>query len=333
MSRAILRLRFSRPTFETYRELFSVLGDVPPVVQALPPDSALMDVTGALKYFQRTPADLADLLQTRLLARYGLHTAIGVGPTRMLATTAADTCRPGHTHVLDPNDPDASTAFLRARPVEALPGVGPARTRAPARYGVTPVGQLADLPLATAQRVAGASTGRLLHDRAHGRDPRRIAPSGPPTNIAATRRFDRDILDPEEVRQELPAVAVDLGARLCTSHQQARQVQLQITYADHTHTTLKNQLSTSRSQDARYALHGALGLQWARIRAVIACVGHLNHAAAGYVQLTLDRTTEDRRRLEPVLDKANGRYGTGTLRPAILASPRYRGRPGRPRAA
>ncbi|MBV6695615.1 hypothetical protein KV557_00550 [Kitasatospora aureofaciens] len=327
MSRAILHLRFTRPTFETYRELFSVLGDVSPVVQALPPDCALMDITGALPYFHRTPADLADLLQTRLLARYGLHTtAIGGGPTRMLATMAADTCPPGHTHILDPNDPDAITGFLRARPVEALPGVGPKLTRALARYGVTTVGQLADLPPATIQRIAGASTGRLLHQRAHGNDPRRIAPSGPPVSIAATRRFERDTLDPDQVRQALLALAVDLGARLRTSHKSARHLELQITYADHTHTsrsrTLKEPTAhTPALRDTLYTLYTALRLERARIRALTARVAGLDHATRAYTQLTFDRTTEDHRRLEPILDKANTRFGTAALRPAALVAP------------
>ncbi|GHE25298.1 hypothetical protein GCM10018781_76560 [Kitasatospora indigofera] len=38
-------------SFEAYAELFTVLADVSPVVQALPPDGALMGVTGALGYF------------------------------------------------------------------------------------------------------------------------------------------------------------------------------------------------------------------------------------------------------------------------------------------
>lgn len=39
-------------------------------------------------------------VQTRLLARYGLTTAIGGGPTRMRATMAAETCAPGEVRVL-----------------------------------------------------------------------------------------------------------------------------------------------------------------------------------------------------------------------------------------
>ena len=324
--RAILHLRIHRPSFEVYAQLFGVLADVSPVVQALPPDGALMDVTGALGYFGRTPVGLADLLQTRLLARYGLTTAVGGGPNRMLATMAAETCAPGAVLVLNP-DPERVERFLRARPVRALPGVGPALLRGLVRYGIESVGDLADLPLATLQRIAGGSTGRLLHQRAHGIDPRGVTVGGPPAGIAATRRFERDVLDPDEVRQALLALATDLGARLRTAGKTARAIELQVTYADRSTTTRSRTLReptahTPVLQDTLYALFAALGLQRARIRAVTARVNNLAATERAFVQLTLDAATENNRVLEPVIDRANHRWGTGTVHPAALTNPK-----------
>ncbi|MFC8452141.1 hypothetical protein [Kitasatospora sp. NPDC057223] len=341
--RAILHLHFTRPSFEVYAQLFTVLADVCPVVQALPPEDALMDVTGALGYYGRTPAGLADLLQTRLLARYGLTTvAIGGGPNRMLATMAAETCAPGEALILDA-DPVAVAGFLRARPVEALPGVGPVLARGLHRYGVGSVGDVAGLPLTTLQRIAGASTGRLLHDRARGIDPRGVTVAGPPAGIAASRRFERDVLDPDVLRQALLALAVDLGARLRAADKTARAVELQITYADRSTTTRSRTLRESTAhtpllQDTLYALFAGLGLQRARIRAVTARVNGLAAAEHGFVQLTLDAATENNRLLEPVIDRANHRWGTGTVHPATLTSPEHRTtqqdrRPSRHRAA
>ncbi|MFC8448637.1 hypothetical protein [Kitasatospora sp. NPDC057223] len=326
--RAILHLHFTRPSFEVYAQLFTALADVSPVAQALPPEGALMDVTGALGYFDRTPAGLADLLQTRLLARYGLTVAIGGGPNRMLATMAAETCAPGEVRILDAG-PEATGRFLRGRPVEALPGVGPVLARSLRRYGIESVGDLAGLPLATLQRIAGGSTGRLLHQRAQGIDPRGVTVAGPPTSIAASRRFDRDVLDPDEVRQALLGLAVDLGARLRTGHKTARTVELQITYADRSTTTRSRTLREATAhtpllQETLYALFGALGLQRARIRAVTARVNGLAAAEHGFVQLTLDTATENNRTLEPVIDRANHRWGTGTVHPAALTNPKLR---------
>ncbi|MDH6130259.1 hypothetical protein [Kitasatospora sp. GP82] len=49
-------------------------------------------------------------------------------------------------------------------------------------------------------------------------------------------------------------------------------------------------------------------------------VAGLAEAKHGFVQLTFDRVAEDARQLGPVIDKANGRYGTGTIRAASLTT-------------
>ncbi|MEU8927578.1 helix-hairpin-helix domain-containing protein [Kitasatospora sp. NPDC048545] len=323
--RAILHLRLHHPPLALYTETFTVLADITPLVQALPPDSAALDITGALTYFHRTPEEIADTLATRLLLRYGLTCAIGGGPTRLHAQLAADTLLPGQIRILHPHHDDTDR-FLRTRPTQALPGIGPKLARTLARYGITTTGDLADLPLPTLQRIAGTTTARLLHDRAHGTDPRRVAPTGPPASITVTRRYPADVLDPDTTRQGLLALATDLGTRLRTVDQTTRHLELTITYADRSTTTRSRTLHepthhTPTLRDTLYAIHTRLGLQRARIRALTARAGHLTPATHAYTQLTLDPTTEDQRRLEPVLDKANNRWGTGTLRPAALATP------------
>ncbi|MFJ2810556.1 DNA polymerase thumb domain-containing protein [Kitasatospora sp. NPDC087271] len=327
----ILHLRFHCASFETYRELFTVLGDITPIVQALPPDGALLNLAGATRYFGQSPAELADRLQTRLAARYGLISTGGVGPSRMLATLAVDTAAPGTVRML-PDDPAELEHFLRSRQVRALPGVGPALERSLVRYGIETIGGLADLPLATVQRIAGASTGRLLHERAHGTDRRTVSPAGPPATITSAQRFDRDVLDPAEVRRALLAAAADLGARLRVAGQVARTVELQVTYADRSATTRSRTLReptahTPALQQTLYGLFSALGLQRARVRVVIARVGELTDGAGTAEQLTFDRSIEDARTLEPVIDRTSRRFGTGAVRPAALLAPRRRPSP------
>lgn len=321
----VLHLRFHRVGLETYRELFTVLGDITPVVQALPPDSALLDLAGATRYFGQSPAELADRLQTRIAARYGLVSTGGLGPNRLLATLAADTAPPGTVRVL-PDDPAERDRFLRSCRVRALPGVGAVLERSLLRYGIGTIGDLAALPPATVQRIAGASTGRLLHERARGTDRRTVSPGGPPATITSGRRFDRDVLDPAEVRRALLGAATDLGARLRIAGQVARTVELQVTYADRSATTRSRTLveptaHTSCLQQTLYAMFSALGLQRARVRAVTARVGELTASAGAAEQLTFDRPTENARALEPVIDRLTTRFGTSTVRPASLLAP------------
>ncbi|WP_331731256.1 hypothetical protein [Kitasatospora sp. NBC_01300] len=322
----VLHLRCHRPTFETYRQTFAVLADITPVIQALPPDAVLLQLAGAVKYFGQSPAELADLLQTRLAARFGLVSTGGLGASRLYATIAADTARPGTIQVL-PEDPVTARAFLHDQDVRLLPGVGPALERKLRRYGIDTIGELATVPVATVQRIAGAATGRLLAERATGTDRRTITPAGPPATITSTRRFNRDVLDPDEIRRDLLALALDLGARLRTAGQGARTVELQVTYADRSATTRSKTLAEATGhspvlRDALYALFSGMGLERARVRAVTARAGGLTTRAVSGVQLTFDATTEAARTLEPVLDRAAARFGTGTVRPAALAMPR-----------
>ncbi|MER5866684.1 hypothetical protein [Kitasatospora sp. NPDC002040] len=321
----VLHLRCHQPTFDVYRQLFGVLADITPVVQALPPDSAILQLAGAVKYFGQSPAELADLLQTRIAARFGLVTTGGLGNSRLMAALAAYTARPGTVQLL-PDDPATALAFLHTQDIRLLPGVGPALEKKVRRYGIDTIGELAAIPVATVQRIAGASIGRLLAERANGTDRRTVTPAGPPATISSSRRFDRDVLDPAEIRRALLDLALDLGTRLRAAGQSARAVELQVTYADRSSTTRSRTLpeATGHSpalREALYSLFGVLGLERARIRAVTARAGGLATVTAAHgVQLTFDAAAEAARTLEPVLDKAAARYGTGAVAPAALAA-------------
>lgn len=327
----ILHLRLHRVSREAYGQVFTALADITPTVQALPPDAALLDITGALNYFGRSPAGIADLVQTRLLARYGLRVTVGGGPNRMLATMAADACSTGGVRIL-PAGPQAVTGFLAELPVRELPGVGPALTRAFTSYGLTSIGDLQVLPMATMQRIAGVAAGRRLHERALGIDRRPVEPGGPPAGLHATRHFDHDTLDPTVIRRTLLALAMDLGSRLRASDQAARSVELQVRYADRSTTTRSRTLRevsshTPAIQDTLYGIFSSLGLQRARIRVLTARTDRLVAAEQASVQLTFDRPTEHARQVEPTIDRANARYGPGTLRPATLARDRSSAQP------
>ncbi|MFJ9521875.1 hypothetical protein ACIRPK_26925 [Kitasatospora sp. NPDC101801] len=318
----VLHLHVHRAGFEAYRSLFTVLADITPVVQALPPDSALLQLAGSVSYFGSTPAELADLLQTRLAARYGLVTTGGLGPNRLLATLAADTASPTTIQTL-PDDPRLQLAFLHRQDIRLLPGIGPALEKKFRRYGISEIGELAALPPATVQRVAGAATGRLLLERANGTDRRTVTPAGPPATISSSTRFDHDVLDPEEVRRALLGLAADLGARLRAAGQVARGIELQITFADRSSLTRSRTLPEASShspaiRDGLYGLYTRLGLQRARIRSVTARAGALATAKTAAVQLTFDRPTESARTLEPVVDRANARFGAGALKAGSL---------------
>ncbi|WP_031075602.1 DNA polymerase Y family protein [Streptomyces sp. NRRL S-118] len=300
--------------------LMGLLGQFTPVVEAAPPDAALADVRGAVRYFGRGPAELAALIRVRALALYGVECAIGAGPNPLLARMAARDAAPGRTLVVD--DPEA---FLRDKPVAALHGVGPATARTLCSYGLDSAGRVAAAPLAVLQRILGARAGREVWERARGVDRTAVVPNAASRSVAAERAFDRDELDRDRQRRALLSLAGELGARMRGEEQVCRSLTLTVRYADRSATVRTRALRepTAHSVDlaaTAYALHEALGLQRARVRALALRAEGLMPAEQAAHQLSFDPADEKARRLEAVADRARARFGPGIIGPGSLAA-------------
>ncbi|GGP80021.1 DNA polymerase Y family protein [Streptomyces melanogenes] len=318
----VIYVRCHPAPIEMEPRLLAVLTEITPTVQLLPRDGALLSVGGALRYWKRTPEQLTDLVQTRVLAQAGLTTAVGGGPTRMIATMAVNTCAPGQARLIAA---DEALGFLHRQAVRALPGVGPVLERTLGQYGIATVGDLAALPMGTVQRIAGATLGRQLHERAaRGFDPRPIAPAALAASTSATRRFPRDELDPVQRRRALLALACELGTVLRTRRAVAIRLTLSVQYADASHSTRSRTLGEPTAhppvlRDLAYQLHDGLGLQRARVRALTVAADLADDRCTAH-QLTLDPGDEQRRRIEAVIGRTEIRYGPGALAPAALAT-------------
>lgn len=306
-----------------YEQLLGLLGGFTPVVQALPPDAALADVRGALRYFGRDAAELATLLRVRLLALHGVDCTIGVGPNPLLARMAAQGGPEGAVRAA-PTDPAAVAAFLADRPVAALHGVGPATARQLGTYGLDTVGRVAAAPLSTLQRILGAAAGRRTHERARGIDPAPVVPNAPARSAGAERRFGHDELDPVRHRRALLSLTEELGSSLRASSRVARSLTLTVRYADRSTTTRTRGLPEPTGHgtalaEAAYRLYEGLGLQRARVRGLALRAEGLTDAGLATLQLSLDPGDEKARRIEAVADRARARFGPRALMPAALS--------------
>ncbi|MFE2070448.1 hypothetical protein ACFXDH_50210, partial [Streptomyces sp. NPDC059467] len=190
---------------ETYRQVvLEQLHELSPVVQALPPAAALIDLRGALRYHGATAFHLGEILRLRTVAR-GVDVRVGIGPTITVAATAsAQVPHPGG--VLNVEAADAAALLL----VEELHGVGPRQAAVLKRYGVDRVGLLAALPAETVQRLLGKA-GRTAADRARGIDPRTVTPRRLPASASVRHRFPHDVLDGAAARSALLGLVVGGG--------------------------------------------------------------------------------------------------------------------------
>ncbi|MET7489373.1 hypothetical protein [Streptomyces sp. NPDC005538] len=319
--RAVLYLHFGPTTETEYRELTTFLGQFTPVVQTCPPDAALVELTGALRIFDRDAPALAALIRIRLIALFGdIQATLGLGPNPLLARIAATDGPPGTLRTA-PSTPEDAAAYLAPMPLGRLPGCGPATVRTLRRLGLTTIGDLATTPSATLTRILGTSTARRLHAAAHGIDPTPVQPAAPAATLSAEHHFPHDELNPQRQHGALLALADELGLRLRASHQITRGLALTVRYADCSTTTRTRTLPEPTAHGptliaAAHALHQALGLQRARLRSLSLRAEHLTPAEHAALQLTLDPGDERSRRLEAATDRLRERFGPHAVRPA-----------------
>ncbi|WP_228183970.1 DNA polymerase Y family protein [Streptomyces anulatus] len=318
--RHIVHLRFELPDTIRLEDLRPLLEQVTPQVQLLEPDTAVLDVTGALRFWNRDATEIARLIQLRTAAHHSVRAAAGTGPSRMVAAMACALTPPGRLLTVKPA---GVSAFLRPRPVRELPGVGPATARLLIQHGVHTVGDLAGLPLATVQRLLGARTGRTLSDRAHGHDHRPVVTEPLARSTSAEHRFTRDELDPDRHRRALLDLAGQLGTRLRTDAQVASGLTITVRYADGSTTARTRTLPEATHHTvllarSAYDLYETLGLQRARVRNITLRGDNLSPAEHATRQLTFDHTIDKTLLIEAVQDRARQRYGTDVIKPAVL---------------
>ena len=281
------------PRFDRYHEVsdavMAVLHDVTPLVEPLSLDEAFLDVTGAVGLFGPPPA-IGAALRARIRAELDLPCSVGVGPTKSVAKLLSGLAKPDgllHWPV------DEVVARLRPLPVGHLWGAGPRTVERLAGYGITRVGEVADTPRSTLQRLVGEALGAQLHDLARGVDPRSVVPTRAARSVSAEATFDADVDDPAVLDRRLLELSVRVARRLRRAGLTARTITLKVRLADHSDVTRARTLPapTDRTRDvvaAARALLAGLHLERARVRLLgVRCTGLGDAGDVGPVQQRL----------------------------------------------
>ena len=315
---------FIAPEHHRYSEIservMAIFHSYTPLVEPISLDEAFLDVTGSQKLFG-TGREIAAKIREQVEKEEGITCSVGLAQSKFIAKLASQHCKPNGMLEIKP---DRILEFLHPLPVRAIWGVGPKTAESLERLGLHTVSDIAHTPRATLIRALGDATGASLYELAWGRDYRDVIPDEPEKSIGNEETFSEDLDNPEEILREFLRMTEKATARLRERSLFAKTISIKIKFADFSSLTRSKTVpiaidNTHDTYEVVKALYLALRNEGARIRLVGVSLSHLQEGAP--VQLELGARERGWREADSAIDRAQARFGRGSVRPGRLIRP------------
>ena len=315
---------FVTPDHQRYSEVsakvMEIFDSFTPLVEPISLDEAFLDVTGSQKLFG-TGREIAAKIREQVEKEEGITCSVGLAQSKFIAKLASQHCKPNGMLEIKP---DRILEFLHPLPVRAIWGVGPKTAESLERLGLHTVSDIAHTPRATLIRALGESTGASLYELAWGRDYRDVIPDEPEKSIGNEETFSEDLDNPEEILREFLRMTEKATARLRERSLFAKTISIKIKFADFSSLTRSKTVpiaidNTHDTYEVVKALYLALRNDGARIRLVGVSFSQLQEGAP--VQLELGARERGWREADTAIDRAQARFGRGSVRPGRLIRP------------
>ena len=315
---------FIAPEHHRYSEIservMAIFHSYTPLVEPISLDEAFLDVTGSQKLFG-TGREIAAKIREQVEKEEGITCSVGLAQSKFIAKLASQHCKPNGMLEIKS---DRILEFLHPLPVRAIWGVGPKTAESLERLGLHTVSDIAHTPRATLIRALGESTGASLYELAWGRDYRDVLPDEPEKSIGNEETFSEDLDNPEEILREFLRMTEKATARLRERSLFAKTISIKIKFADFSSLTRSKTVpiaidNTHDTYEVVKALYLALRNDGARIRLVGVSFSQLQEGAP--VQLELGARERGWREADTAIDRAQARFGRGSVRPGRLIRP------------
>jgi DNA polymerase-4 len=300
-------------TYHCFAErVFEICRELAPAVDAYL-DDAYLDLAGAERIYPNA-AGAGRLLRAEVRARTGLAVTVGIGTNRMIARLASRAAKPDGLAEVPPG---AEDDFLRGRPLLDLPGIGPRTAELLESIGLETVADLRAAGAPALIRLLG-EPGRVLHERACGRDRRPVTPREIPRSISRETSFDAPATDPGAIDAML-AYLLERASRTARGlGLAARTVSVHVDPADGRREEARSTLSLPSALDsvlvgtARELLR-RVHTRRVGLRRVGVTLSSLAPAAGEQLDLLTGARREREARLTSGVDRVRNRFGHGAL--------------------
>ncbi|MBP6562702.1 MAG: DNA polymerase IV [Neisseriaceae bacterium] len=174
------------------------------LIEPLSLDEAYLDVTHN-KQGYAVATELAAVIRQQIFDATGLTASAGIAPNKFLAKIASDWRKPNGQFVVKPHH---IQTFLKALPLDKVPGVGKVTLNKLHQLGYTMVSDLHDVDVAQLMHYFGRY-GYRLHQLAQGIDHRPVEPNQVRQQVSKETTFNGD-LTLAEAALHLPELMHDL---------------------------------------------------------------------------------------------------------------------------
>jgi DNA polymerase-4 len=305
---------------EVSRQVMAIFAAYTPLVEQVSVDEAFLDVSGCARLLGDAEA-IATAIRRRVRDEIGLTVSAGIASSKLVAKIASDQNKPDGLTLVPAGE---EAAFLAPLDIKRLWGVGAKTLPALHLLGIRRIGDLCRFELDFLERRFGKQ-GRHLYFCARGHDPRPVETTETVKSIGNEETFAEDLLDLARLKKELLALAIKVGERLRAARLKGRTVTLKIKYHDFTLVT--RSLTLARAGNDSRLLYDTILTLLAKTEAGVRPVRLAGLSVANFsdaqapcqLNLFAEADRSGREQLSRAMDAINRRYGSLTIKPALLA--------------
>ncbi len=304
---------------EISQMIMDIFRDYTPLVEQISVDEAFLDVTGCDRLLG-SPVEIAASIRKRVKDEIGLTVSAGVASSKLVAKIASDQNKPDGLTVV-PRGKEAE--FLAPLPIKRLWGIGKKTIPTLTLLGVHTIGDLTSFSLDFLEKKFGKQ-GRHMYFCTRGIDRRDVEVIQQTKSIGNEETFSRDLTDLAVIKKKLLFLAMKVGERIRRHGYMGYTISLKVKYHDFITVSRATTLPTptNDSQQLYRTILTLLPKTKAGVKAVRLVgltVGKLVEDSEP-VQLGLfdNNEKEERKELTKAMDTINKRYGSETIKPALL---------------
>ena len=314
-----LPVRMSRYQ-EVSEQVFEIFHRFTPLVELVSIDEAFLDVTGSIRLFGQ-PEDIAKKIKQIIFQETGLTISAGVAPSKFVAKIASDIDKPDGLTIVYP---DGVRDFLDPLPIKKMWGVGKVLQQLLSQLNIHTFKDLRQTPVKVLEKKFGKQ-GAKIHQLAMGIDEREVIPEHDVKSIGHEETFLHDIVSLDTAQKELLSLGNKVARRMRHKGLKGKTVTLKVKYFDFVQVTRSATLSKftddgSEIYSVACQLLKKTEITKRPIRLLGISLSQLSFLGSG-TQLSLfdqDRASQERQRLNTVLDSLCEKYGDKSVVPGTL---------------